>query len=168
MTLRLVIIRHAKSSWGDPSSDDHDRVLNDRGCRSADAIGEWLASNGYVPDHALCSTAARTVETLDRIAARLPAQPSIAFDRRLYHADPGTILDVVRNGAGSTLAIIGHNPGIGGFAEAMAKNPPSHKDFFRYPTAATTILEFEGSEWQDVRPKTGRTIDFVVPRDLGA
>ena len=168
MTLRLIIIRHAKSSWGDPLADDHDRVLNDRGRRSADALGDWLATNGRLPDAALCSTAARTVETLDRIAARLPSPPAIAYERRLYHADPGTILDAVRSARGSTLAVIGHNPGIGGFAEAMAQAAPDHPDFHRYPTAATTILEFAADQWQDVRPHSGRTLDFVVPRDLGA
>jgi phosphohistidine phosphatase len=168
MTLRLIIIRHAKSSWGDPFADDHDRVLNDRGRGSADAIGDWLAANHYLPDAALCSTAARTVETLDRIAARLPSRPAISHERRLYHADPGTILDAVRGANASTLAVIGHNPGIGAFANAMTATQPDHPDFQRYPTAATTILEFDGDEWQNVRPHTGRTIDFVVPRDLGA
>ncbi len=168
MTLRLIIIRHAKSSWGDPLADDHDRVLNDRGHRSADAIGDWLASSGHLPDTALCSTAARTVETLDRITARLPSRPEISYVRRLYHADPGTILDAVREATGSTVAVIGHNPGIGGFADAMAAAAPDHPDFQRYPTAATTILEFDTDQWQNVRPSAGRTLDFVVPRDLGA
>ncbi|MBM1222070.1 histidine phosphatase family protein [Ponticoccus sp. SC2-23] len=168
MTLRLIIIRHAKSSWGDPTADDHDRVLNERGRISADALGDWLAAKGYVPDEALCSTASRTVETLDRISARLPARPPISYERRLYHADPGTILDVVRGGSGATLAVIGHNPGIGGFADAMTETPPDHPEFHRYPTGATTILEFDDASWQNVRPKTGRTLDFVVPRDLGA
>lgn len=168
MTLRLIIIRHAKSDWSDPTLEDHDRILNDRGRRSADAIGDWLAANGCAPDHALCSTAARTVETLDRIAARLSARPVIAYRRRLYHADPRTILDAVRGGEGRALVLIGHNPGIGSFAGAMAQKVPAHPDFHRYPTAATTILEFAEGGWQDVQPGTGQTLGFTVPRDLGA
>jgi len=168
MTLRLIIIRHAKSSWGDPRIDDHDRVLNDRGQRSADALGTWLIRQGHLPDEALCSTAARTVETLDRIMACLPTRPHVTLERRLYHADPGTILDVIRGGTGKTLAVIGHNPGIGSLANAMAATAPDHPEFHRYPTAATTILEFNSSKWAGIRPQTGRMLDFIVPRDLGA
>ncbi|MGR3409824.1 MAG: SixA phosphatase family protein, partial [Paracoccus sp. (in: a-proteobacteria)] len=32
---RLILTRHAKSAWDDPTLDDHDRPLNDRGRRSA-------------------------------------------------------------------------------------------------------------------------------------
>ena len=31
MTMRLILTRHAKSDWGDPMLDDHDRPLNARG-----------------------------------------------------------------------------------------------------------------------------------------
>ena len=55
MTLTLLIIRHAKSSWEDPFADDHARVLNGRGRRSADALGDWLNGSGHVPDTCLCS-----------------------------------------------------------------------------------------------------------------
>ena len=39
MTKRLILIRHAKSSWDDPFGDDHARILNTRGQASAAAIG---------------------------------------------------------------------------------------------------------------------------------
>ncbi|MCH5374620.1 MAG: histidine phosphatase family protein, partial [Planctomycetes bacterium] len=35
----LLILRHAKSSWGDPSLADHDRPLNARGKRDAPRMG---------------------------------------------------------------------------------------------------------------------------------
>ena len=54
MTCRLILIRHAKSSWDDPMADDHARVLNGRGRASAAAIGGWLAAKSYLPDVVLC------------------------------------------------------------------------------------------------------------------
>ena len=66
MTLRLVLIRHAKSSWDDFSIEDHDRQLNERGRRSAPAIGQWIADRGDIPTEVLCSDAKRTRETLDQ------------------------------------------------------------------------------------------------------
>ena len=50
MTLRLILTRHAKSSWDDPLMSDHDRPLNERGKAAAADLGNWLASRGYVPD----------------------------------------------------------------------------------------------------------------------
>ena len=41
--MRLILMRHAKSSWDDPRIDDFDRPLNARGRASATALGEWLA-----------------------------------------------------------------------------------------------------------------------------
>ena len=167
MTLKLIIIRHAKSSWDDPRLDDHARVLNRRGQRAADAIGDWLAEAGHVPDQCLCSDAARTAETWARMSNRWDTAPEVSFHRDLYHAAPGSIREVVREtGQGAALAVIGHNPGIGLFAESMAAERPDHPDFGRYPTAATTILEFDAVTWASVRPQTGRLLAFVVPRDL--
>lgn len=166
MTLTLTIIRHAKSSWDDPALADHDRVLNARGRAAADAIADWLAGGGHVPDAACCSTAARTVETLDRICVRWPERPGVDYCGRLYHAAPEVILNVVRSARGQSLAVVGHNPGIGAFAAAMATAPPWHDAFHRYPTCATTVLEFEADSWADVRAGTGRILGFVVPRDL--
>ena len=57
---RLILTRHAKSSWDDPLTPDHDRPLNDRGKAAAADLGQWLASRGYIPDEVLCSDALRT------------------------------------------------------------------------------------------------------------
>ena len=46
---RLILTRHAKSSWDDPLTPDHDRPLNERGKAAAADLGVWLASRGYVP-----------------------------------------------------------------------------------------------------------------------
>ncbi|MCP4818173.1 MAG: histidine phosphatase family protein, partial [Shimia sp.] len=55
MTLKLILMRHAKSSWDDPLQSDHERSLNRRGRASAPAIGKWLSENGFHPDELLCS-----------------------------------------------------------------------------------------------------------------
>ena len=47
---RLILTRHAKSSWDDPGMDDHDRPLNSRGLRDAPAMGQWLRDKGHLPD----------------------------------------------------------------------------------------------------------------------
>ncbi|WP_342069711.1 SixA phosphatase family protein [Yoonia algicola] len=166
MTLRLILIRHAKSSWGNPFADDHARVLNTRGQDSAVAIGKWMAEQGYVPDVVLCSDAARTQETMDLILPALPIQPKQQLSGRIYHASPDTILDLIKQQTAETLAVIGHNPGIGMLANGLVKAAPEHRRFSDYPTCATTMIDFDAASWTQVRPRGGHCEAFVVPRDL--
>ncbi|GJP38178.1 hypothetical protein CLOM_g22632 [Closterium sp. NIES-68] len=64
-TRRLILLRHAKSSWDDPSLIDHDRPLSSRGKHGAKSIAKKLARLGWTPSLILCSDATRTRETLD-------------------------------------------------------------------------------------------------------
>ena len=59
-----------------------------------------------------------------------------------------------------------HNPGTAALARMLAKTPPAHPDFGRYPTAATTVLGFDAEDWRDIAPGTGQVRAFVTPRDL--
>lgn len=166
MTLRLILIRHAKSDWGDPEAEDHDRVLNERGRRSAPLIGRWLAERGHVPDELLCSSAARTRETAELILGELPQAPQPHPMPELYQADAGRMLSVLQKARGSIVALIGHNPTIGDFAARIASEAPAHPDFGRYPTCACAVIDFSSDSWQGLSFGTGRVADFVVPRDL--
>ena len=167
MTLRLILTRHAKSSWDDPRVQDHARALNDRGRRSATAIGRWLENNGHAPDLVLCSTALRTRETWAIIADEIAATPEVRYEKTLYAAPAERMLSLLQSLDGrTTVMILGHNPGSAMLAGALAAAPPPHPQFHRYPTAATTVFAFDADEWRDVGWNSGRIIDFVVPRDL--
>ena len=162
MTRRLILIRHAKSSWADPGQDDHERPLNRRGQRSAVAIGHWLREKGYLPDRILCSSAARTRET----CALLALDPEPVILPALYHASPETLLAEFQAAGGGAVAVIGHTPGIGAFAEMILSAPPPHGRFFDYPTGATLVAERPVDDWSEVTPGAGRVVDFITPREL--
>ena len=164
--MRLILIRHAKSSWDDPFADDHARVLNKRGRKSADAVGQWLREKGYLPDQLLSSDSARTKETTERLMAGWPTPPEPRFLPALYHADPGTLLETLQGATGDSVALIAHNPGIGSFASLMVATPPDHARYTDYPTCATAVIDFDADAWTEVRPGTGRVTDFIVPREL--
>ncbi|MFQ1702272.1 SixA phosphatase family protein [Loktanella agnita] len=166
MSLRLILIRHAKSGWNDPGADDHARVLNQRGHESAIAIGEWLAKQGYMPELILCSDATRTQETAALIIPHLHPQPRLQLSSALYHAAPDTILDLIRRSEAASIAVVGHNPGIGMLARGLVETAPDHARFGDYPTCATTVLDFDADRWNAIQPYQGRIVDFIVPRDL--
>lgn len=168
---RLILLRHAKSSWDDPTADDHDRPLNGRGRRSAPVIGAWLAERGFVPDAAICSTAARARETWSLVAPALGAAPDAAVEPRLYHADPATMLALVRAAPESadTLILIGHQPGLSGFARKLSAEPVAPacaRAFQHYPTAAAAVIDFDVDRWDRVAWGEGRFHAFAAPREL--
>lgn len=166
MSRRLILTRHAKSGWDDPTLDDHDRPLTSRGEASAAAIGRWLNENDHRPEVALLSTARRVVDTWAGIAPRLDEAPEIVWDKALFHSSPRTMLATLANRAEGCAILIAHNPGMAALAQQLVRDPPTRPEFDYFPTCATLILEFEAASWGDVTPGEGRVVDFIVPRDL--
>ena len=164
--MKLILLRHAKSSWDDFTIDDHDRTLNDRGRIGAQAIGAWLKSRGHIPTHAACSTAARARETYDLVCASADITPETVFESGLYHASPDRVLRQIHKSQGDTLLLVGHNPGYAELAAMLVNKSPHHTSFNTYPTAATLVLDFDVTTWRDAKPAQGSVLDFVTPRDL--
>jgi phosphohistidine phosphatase len=166
MTLTLILTRHAKSDWDDPTLSDHDRVLNARGRRDAPRIGGWLQAKGHVPDIALVSSARRTLETWELLSPALNRAVPMTVVPALYHAEAGEILSQLRRATSPSVMVIGHNPGIGEFAHRIVDAPANDPRFIDYPTCATLIARFEGDDWSAIDWWSGQVVDFVVPRDL--
>jgi phosphohistidine phosphatase len=163
---RLILTRHAKSSWDDPLMSDHDRPLNERGKAASADLGQWLASRGYVPGEVLCSDAVRTRATFSGIAPALPGAPVLELKPALYHAGPDVMLAVLRHAKADTAMMIGHNPGIAEFAHRLVSKTPMSPEFRRYPTGATLVVDFTVEDWSEVTFGQGVTVDFVVPSEI--
>mgnify|MGYP005991337815 CR=1 FL=1 len=167
MGLRLILTRHAKSSWDDPLLDDIDRGLNARGQRDAQRVGHWLSTKGYLPAQAMISAARRTQETWSRIQSVAGiGNTEFTLHQGLYLASSDRILQQLRNAQADTVILIAHNPGIGDFAARFASAPPAHVDFARYPTCATTVFDVAAENWSQVLFGANTVVDFCIPRDL--
>ena len=130
------------------------------------AVADWLALRRYLPDAVITSSARRTVETWERMAPHLPEPAQVKATDALYLAGPDMILRVIRDQSASRLMVICHNPGIAEFAAMIVRSAPDHPRFGDYPTAATTVIEFDTDNWGEVTWGSGRALDFTVPRDL--
>ena len=159
---RLILMRHAKSSWDSPTLSDHDRPLNGRGKRSATALGAWLRAQDYAADEALVSDAMRTRQTMDALGLAL--SPKLVST--LYHASLDALSQTLRGAIGTCVLMIGHNPGIAEFASWLVATAPDHDRFFDYPTGATLVADFDIERWRDVTPASGQVQAFVIPREL--
>ena len=159
----LILMRHAKSDWSFGASD-HERPLNPRGEASAQSLGTWLRNNDLRPDEVLSSSAARTRQTLDGL--KLDTDTPAKFLKALYLAEASEMMQVLQTATGSTVLMLGHNPGICEFAHRLVDDPPRHIRFEDYPTGATTVIEFDITQWNDVSWYQGATTHFVIPREL--
>ncbi len=171
MTRTLLVLRHAKSSWGNPRLRDFDRPLNERGRAAAALMGRTIAQRRLSPDLVLCSPAARARETLRIAAARFPNTPEIRFVESIYSARVPDLHREIRGQAGDVarLMIVGHNPAFHALANALAASGAGghrHALARKFPTAALAVIDFDFSYWREMAPGTGTLREFMTPRAL--
>lgn len=166
---KLILMRHAKSSWSESDITDIERTLGERGRKGADVIGQWLAGENLKLDQAIISTATRCQETWARVSSSLTAQPDVLNEAALYMAGTDGILDIIRNNAkGDTVLIVGHQPGIGALARELRIDPaPHHATFDKYPTGATTVLSLPIDDWAALDYGIASLDTYITPKDLG-
>ncbi|MEQ1953236.1 histidine phosphatase family protein [Mesorhizobium sp. CN2-181] len=168
----LLLLRHAKSSWDDAGLADFDRPLAPRGLKATPRIARELVRRDWLPDAALVSTALRTRQTWDLVAAELPDPPKPDFRKDLYEASAEQVLTQIRDAGGraKTLLVVGHNPGIEDFAGQLASLESEARTLSRlrekFPTAALARFVFAG-EWQELRLGAARLTHMLRPKDLG-
>ncbi|MEZ4458512.1 MAG: histidine phosphatase family protein [bacterium] len=155
---RLILIRHAKSSWKTDAPTDHERPLNKRGRKDAPRVARHLADIGWTPDRVLCSDALRAIETWALMAPELD-HPATTTHSRLYHAGVSEFQDVVRPVSTQiqTLAVVAHNPGL----EAILSHLSG--EFETLTTCNVALLESNAAKWHE----SGWTlVDVIRPREL--
>lgn len=170
----LILMRHGKSSWDDPSLDDFDRPLAPRGRKAASRMGAEIAARGWLPDHAVVSAALRTRQTWRRVAAELDgAAPRPQYDEALYMASADRMLAVVRAVPAKTsrLMLVGHNPGMEELARGLA-GPGSDAEALaamraKFPTAALARFELPAG-WAGAGPAAARLTHFLRPRAVAS
>lgn len=160
--LRLVLLRHGKSSWDDARLDDFERPLAPRGLRNVPEMGRRLARREVVPDLVVSSPAVRALATARGVAREVGyREDRIREAPELYLASPDEILAVIRStpaGVG-TLMVVGHNPGLTELANRL--------DDIRLdnmPTAAMLCVEFNATAWADIRPAEAELCWFDYPK----
>jgi phosphohistidine phosphatase len=169
--LTLSLLRHAKSSWKNPTLPDHERALNSRGKAAAPMMGKAMAKHGLVPDLVLCSTARRTRDTLDLVLPELKAEPKIIYEDGLYHGTPKEMLAILQAApvGASHILLVGHNPELQSLALDLIGSGPNHlKDRIeeQLPTAGLVVISFMTGGWNTIGLNEGKLELFLTPRDV--
>lgn len=143
---RLLLLRHAKSSWKDPALDDHDRPLNKRGRRDAPRMGQLMAEKKLAVDLALCSSARRARDTAFTVLHEAGYEGETRILRSLYMADPEGLVEALRRleGEPERVLVIGHNPGLEELVQALTGETEE------LPTAGLAVIDLAIDKWTDI------------------
>lgn len=163
---RLVLLRHAKSSW-EQELPDADRPLSPRGRRDAAEAGHWLAAHVGRPDRVLCSTAVRTRQTWARVREAEPAlfdTVPVRFEPTIYEAWSDTLLDLARQLPADvvTAVLVGHGPGLPDLAERLNR-VSGDGPIGKFKTCAVASFAVVGA-WADLGPDSAVLTAYAVPR----
>ncbi len=159
---RLYLIRHAKSSWSDPSVSDFFRKLNKRGKRDAPFMAEKLAARGTKPDIIISSPAKRAKKTA-RFMAKGVGYPvdTIVYDETIYTSSTMDLYRVLHsiNDTHSTAFFIGHNYAITDLAEELIS-----QQLVNIPTSGIVSMDCAISSWKEIGPGCGTLLFFDYPK----
>jgi phosphohistidine phosphatase len=159
---RLVIIRHAKSSWGNALLEDFDRPLNERGKKDAPLMAKRFKEKKILPDLMITSPAKRANSTCKKFAKIFEVdKKNIWKEPKLYHASENVILKLTKeiDEQNNVVFIFGHNPGLTNFV-----NYASNLEIDNIPTTGIVVLEV--SNWKKLGKEKAKAVYFDYPSNI--
>lgn len=158
----LYIVRHAKSSWDNPSLQDYERPLNKRGVGEAPKMAEVLAAGCRKPDLIISSPARRALETAEHFAEAFCYPISkIKTSTDIYEATVNDLLEVLENISDThkRVLLFGHNPGLNHLVNFLS---PVSID--KLPTCGIVCLEFDVKRWKKIALENCEFKFFEYPK----
>jgi len=156
----LLLMRHAKSDWSADHATDHDRPLNERGVRSALAMGRVLTEEGQSPHLVVTSSAVRARTTAQLAADAGQWDCEVIIDPRLYGSGADAVVQVAaETGSADRVMLVGHQPTWSILVSVLTGEQVDMK------TATVAVLGFDVSEWHDLPGSSGVVERVYQPRD---
>jgi phosphohistidine phosphatase len=144
---KLLLVRHAKSSWSDFSIKDFDRPLNERGKRDAPEMAKRLRTKEIEIDAFISSPAKRARKTAELFTKEFKREKdSIIYFEELYLANPSTFFDIISkiDNSYKTIALFSHNEGITQFANQL-----TDVQIDDMPTCSVFAVKIKTKDWSD-------------------
>ena len=162
---RLLLCRHAKSSWKDLTLEDIDRPLNKRGKKDAPEMGKRLKDQGIQPDMIVTSPARRARKTARQIAKVTGVgKKNVIMLEKVYAASPRELVEIINefDDASSVVLMVGHNPEM-----TILANELGDLDIDNVPTCGIVTLDFNVKSWKEIGKNKGTLVFFDYPRKGG-
>ena len=158
----LIIVRHCKSSWKDPSLSDFDRPLNKRGNIDGELMSNYLREKEKKIDKLILSTSIRTRLTSKYFIEKIHFN-SISYLDELYHASYSEIIKIISKIENNfnNIMVIGHNPGL---TELINQN--TSMNIYNLPTTGVVKVKFKGDKWERITENKGKIVYKKFPKEL--
>lgn len=159
----LFIVRHAKSSWDDPSQSDFDRPLNERGKKDAPKMAKRLADKKFEIDVFISSPAKRARKTAASFIEEYGGkEKEIILVDNLYEAAPPAFFEAVKNinNKYDHAALFAHNPGITNFVNQLTDQVVPEM-----PTCAIFGIKILTENWKDFETAKKELLLFDYPKN---
>jgi phosphohistidine phosphatase len=156
---RLILLRHAKSSWENPGLRDFERPLSPRGERDAPRMGILLRERGFCPRAVISSDAVRARLTIELVAAEIGFPVvDIRYSNDLYHASPARLLHTLEDLApqDDEVMLVGHNPGMTELANQL-----SDARLDNLPTCGIICISGAAANWRAMAREPG-TVEWCL------
>lgn len=155
----LILVRHAKSDWGNPGFADHDRPLNERGLRDAPMMAARLVLLDVRVDLLISSTAVRARTTAASFGSALGVE--VELDPELYLASASTLFAkaLAAGGDGACVMLVAHDPGLSDLAFQLSDGVIDHM-----PTCAVARFVWERETWDGLVPGAADSWSIDTPR----
>ena len=165
----LLLLRHAKSDWDDPSLADFDRPLAKRGLKDAPQMGEVLKASDSVPDKIISSPAKRAKQTTELVAKACGYHKSIDWAESFYGGYSEDLINALKQLPGTVerAMLVGHNPTMEETASALLlKSEEALDDEYavRIPTAGLMCLDLQIMDWAELEPGDAILRWYLIPR----
>ncbi|MBN1992264.1 MAG: histidine phosphatase family protein [Anaerolineae bacterium] len=167
----VLLLRHAKSDWGDPGLADFDRPLAKRGLKDAPRMGEVLALFDAVPDVILSSPALRAKQTTELVAetCHYPKE-RIQWEESFYGSGNAAMIAALQNLPDKVVRVllVGHNPATEETAAALlsarVEQAWSDDGAIRIPTAGLLCFGVNIASWSELQAGDATLYWFLIPK----
>ena len=161
----LLLIRHAKSSWDDPTQNDFDRPLNTRGLKDAPMMAKRLRDKKIKIDAFISSPANRAKKTCTLFMETFGTDDNrLILQSQLYLATPVVFFETISKFDSSIehAAIFSHNSGITEFANHL-----THIKIDNMPTCSVFAVKVDVRSWTDFKKAQKEFWFFDYPKLQG-
>lgn len=159
---RILLVRHAKSSWKNTEIPDFDRPLNGRGKKDAPFMARLISQKENKPALLLSSPALRASLTAKVFADAFGYPKSeIVFDKEIYFGDEDSIFNTLSklDDALDTVVLFGHNPNFTNLTNWFCGS-----DIENVPTCGVCAMAFDVKKWKGINKGLARLEYFDYPK----
>ncbi|WP_340076490.1 SixA phosphatase family protein [Leptobacterium sp. I13] len=158
---RLIIVRHAKSSW-EYEVNDKDRPLMERGINDAHIVASAIKEYTQGVDVVFSSPANRALHTCMIFLRNLDIPfAKLQIVKNLYDFSGNKVMSLLKSIPETyrTVLIFGHNDAL-----TFIANELGHQYIDNVKTSGVVVVDFKEQEWVNITK--GKTIKTIFPKSL--